>query len=657
MKPPDILRNIYSRARAWLIDILATKYHLLLLAGTISGIVVTVLMNRIDYTVRALIFILPAGVVSVLVYWVYNGRIRILELFSTGGVGKKTKIILFFILFGISAISLLLTPYRPWYYFVLIVALYCVIFLQILDAKPNPYLILTELSCVMGNLIFGLQFKYSLYFGYTDIIPHLYLSKVTYLSSHTIPIDLDNTYANFPLYHIFIAMGKSILGVDFRIAFILLTSFAFISLVWLIYLLADEIHPNVQLSLLISLVFACTPSVITYSTYVVTRVMAFIGFVYLLYLTQKRIRSSLRAHFSVLLAIISIYIILVHQVSILQILPLLILLFGLELFVNDRVSIRPDILALVTVTFSAYWVIVSTVMSEIILTKTESISAAEIAQVRSEVQAGNEYIFLWNNLDTTVTIFLVLFGIGYLLWAYRSKYPSVIGLFALIMIPLRFPSPLTASSLAMITFRTDRFDLLLAPFYAIVIGFGFVSLFHAVHKKTTIRTFAPICCLFIFSFLCISALVDGTASDCVDISSNQSRVYFTEPELNAFEFVTDKALYGSAITSDLYSSRMFENKFFSGTEKMHLPFYESRDSLSSPENYSFSDGLLIMREQEFLKNGLRFDSRSVDYGDTIYPTENNIRKFGLLANNSNKIYNNSDVLILANQKSLFRMEY
>ena len=145
--------------------------------------------------------------------------------------------------------------------------------------------------------------------------------------------------------------------------------------------------------------------------------MAFIGFVYLLYLAQKRIRSSMNARFSCLLVLISIFIILVHQVSILQIIPLLILLFILELLVNDLVSIRPDIIALVTVTFSAYWVFVSTVMSEIVLSKTESISAAEIAQVRSQVQAGNEYSFLWNNIDTTVTILLVMLGIGFLLWA------------------------------------------------------------------------------------------------------------------------------------------------------------------------------------------------------------------------------------------------
>ncbi len=654
MNPVPFLRIALSKIRALLIDIFATKYHLLLFTGTVIGIVVSVLMKRPDYTVRALIFIIPAAVVSVLIYWIYRGRIQIEEALFTREVKKETHLIIFSLIFSVSLISLLFAPYRPWYYLLLLVVLYCLIFLQIAGSNPNPFIILSELSCVMGNLIFGLHFKYPLFFGYTDIIPHLYLSKITYLSSHIIPIDLDNTYANFPLFHINVAIGKSILGVDIRIAFILLTSLAFISLIWLVYLLANEIHPNVQLSLLISLVFACTPAVITYSTYVVTRVMAFIGFAYLLFLAQKRMRTSMKAQFSVLIIIISVYIILVHQVSILQIMPLLLLLFALELFVNDLVSMRPDVLALITVTFSAYWVFVSTVMSEIILTKTESIGTAEITQVRSSVQAGNEYIFLWNNIDTTVTVLLVLLGIGYLLWTYRAKYASVLGFFALIMTPLRFPSPLTASSLAMITFRTDRFELLLAPFYAIVIGAGFVSLFHTLNRNAVMRKVAPICCLLVFSFLCASALTGGNSSDCVDIISNESRVYFTDSEMKAFDFITNKVTFGSTITSDLYAGRMFENHLFSGTQALQLPYFNKKDSLSSPENYTFSEGLLIMRNQEFLKNGLRFDSASVDYGDTIYPTEKNIQNFRHMEEESNKVYDNRDVYILTNENSVIR---
>ncbi|HQJ88812.1 MAG TPA: hypothetical protein PLY91_09765 [Methanoregulaceae archaeon] len=646
MRSQEILRKAGSQVRSWLIEILASKFHLILLASVLLGIVATILLKRPDYTIRALIFIIPAGFVSFQIFQVYRGRIRIQNRISLRLPETRITVIVFLLLFGLSVISLWFAPYRPWYYFVLIVALYCIVFLQILGNNPDPSLILTEISCIMGNLIFGLQLKYPLFFGYTDIIPHLYLSKITYLSSHTIPVDLDNTYANFPLYHIFIAIGKSIMGVDFRLAFVLLTSIAFIIVIWVVYLLANEILSNVQLSLLVCLSFACTPAVITYSTYVVTRVMAFIGFVYLLYLAQKRIRSSMNARFSCLLVLISIFIILVHQVSILQIIPLLILLFILELLVNDLVSIRPDIIALVTVTFSAYWVFVSTVMSEIVLSKTESISAAEIAQVRSQVQAGNEYSFLWNNIDTTVTILLVMLGIGFLLWAYRSKYPSMIGLFALLMIPLRFPSPLTASSLATITFRTDRFDLLLAPFFAIALGMGFLTLYYTVQENTKIPKFAPVCCLLIFSFLSMSALIDGTASDCVDFSSNTSRVYFTEPELTAFEYVTDHVIHGSTITTDLYSGRMFEQKMFSGTDSMHLPYFEKRDSLSSAQNYSFVDGFLILRQEEFLSNGLRFDSENKDYGDTIYPSDNNKEKFWELSNESNKIYDNRYVYIL-----------
>ena len=155
--------------------------------------------------------------------------------------------------------------------------------------------------------------------------------------------------------------------------------------------------------------------------------MAFIGFIYLIFLAQRKIRASQSYSFYLLLSIISAYIILVHQVSTLQIFPLLVIIFLLEEFVNDYVTIEPKILALFTVAFSAYWVYISTLMSEIVLTKTESINAGEIQQLRSQIQVGNEYLFLWNNIDIAITIFLVLVGIAFLVWAYKCRYPSVIG--------------------------------------------------------------------------------------------------------------------------------------------------------------------------------------------------------------------------------------
>ncbi len=103
-------------------------------------------------------------------------------------------------------------------------------------------------------------------------------------------------------------------------------------LVWVLFLLFRQITKNIQMSLLACLVFSTTPVVIEYSTYVVTRVMAFIGFIFFLYLAHRQIQTSNWRSFSVLTIVFSLYLILVHQVSIIQILFLLFVFILVELF-------------------------------------------------------------------------------------------------------------------------------------------------------------------------------------------------------------------------------------------------------------------------------------------------------------------------------------
>ena len=104
-------------------------------------------------------------------------------------INKKILQVSFTLFFILSVISLYLSPTRPGYYFLLITVLFCIIFLQIFSDTLNPKIILFEIDCVLGNIIFGLTLKYPLFFGFTDIISHLYLTKITMLSGHIIPAD------------------------------------------------------------------------------------------------------------------------------------------------------------------------------------------------------------------------------------------------------------------------------------------------------------------------------------------------------------------------------------------------------------------------------------------------------------------------------------
>jgi hypothetical protein len=467
------------------------------------------------------------------------------------------------------------------------------------------------------------------------------------LSGHIIPVDLDYSYAWFPLYHIFIAEGTYLFGIDTKTVFIILTSVSFILLVWVVYLLFNHLLKNSQTSLLICLIFSTTPVVISYSTYVVTRTMAFIGFIIFLFLAHKQIQTSKWRSFSILTILFSLYLILVHQVSIIQMILLLFVFVLLEILINDFFAIKTKIIAFIIVTFTTYWLFTSFFFTSVIVQTADSATIPELSQLRSQIQAGSEYIFLQNNIHIAILIFLTILGVGYLCWAYNSKYPAVIGLFVLITIPLFFPSPITASRFAMLTFRTDRFSLLVSPFFACAIAIGFLVLLFILHDNKYTRKIALVSGVLIFSYLCFSALTLDNAADSKDLPLQTGRVYFTESELTAFNFVPQFIEFNSSISSDKYSSRMFEKRFFSQTMALNLPSYYSTSAFLSTDPFVYETGFFILRNQELEENGLGFFSRTAEYGETFKPTPDVLNKFSNLTFTSQKIYDSQKVTILA----------
>jgi len=336
----------------------------------------------------------------------------------------------------------------------------------------------------------------------------------------------------------------------------------------------------------------------------------------------------------------------VHQVSILQILVLLFLFIIIEIIINDYFAIKTKIIAFIIVTFSTYWIFTSFFFASIIVQTADSTSIEGLSQLRSTIQTGNEFIFLWENFSTAIIIFFVMLGAGYLCWAYRAKYPTVIGLFALIMSPLYFPSPLTASSWIMQTFRMDRFSLLVSPFFAYTMAIGFLFILYTLHDNKYTRKIAIVFGLLIFSYLCFSALTGENATDSPDLTSHRSKLYFSESELYSFNFIPQFVEFNSTISTDTRASRMFEQPFFSQTKALGLPSYHNAwHTIYTTEPYTF-DGFFILRNQELENNGLAFELNS---GTNFFmPTETTFLEFSDMTYAAQKIYDNRKVSILAN---------
>jgi hypothetical protein len=320
----------------------------------------------------------------------------------------------------------------------------------------------------------------------------------------------------------------------------------------------------------------------------------------------------------------------------------------LEVLINDYFAIKTKIIAFIIITSTTYWLFTSFFLTSVILQTVDSATIPKLSETMSQIIPGNEIIFLENNITTAIIIFFVISGTGYLCWAYNSKYPAIIGLFALITSPLYFPSPLTASAMAMITFRIDRFSLLISPFIAGALAIGLLILLSTLNRNTYARKIAIVLGVLIFSYLCFSALTVENASDSLDMAPHDSRTYFTEPELHAFGFIPQFAASNTTISSDKFATRMFEKSWFSGTKALGLPSFFTTFKLQSTDIFTYEDGYFIFRDEELKRSGLGFESKSLDYAETLKPTEDILFKFSNMSSTSQKIYDNRKVSILAN---------
>ena len=241
---------------------------LLLIFGSIAGLLIGgVILERWDYSVRGLIVAVPAIIASIVLLYMFRHPIvddngAPIVFFSV----KVFPYFLFILLYLIS-ISVLLAGVDRIVYFLVIAALYLTIFVQIFSQKISTNAIILEIISVMANVIYGTTLVYPLFFRTTDILIHNTLSTVTFLSGHTIPVDLDASYAPFPLFHIYNAVSSSILRLPAQDTHFIVMCLAYVIVALFLYKIFKVISDNEQVSLLACLCFSVTPYRLTRRNY------------------------------------------------------------------------------------------------------------------------------------------------------------------------------------------------------------------------------------------------------------------------------------------------------------------------------------------------------------------------------------------------------
>lgn len=631
------MRNRFLEGFARLLPVLLILFSI---AGLLIGGVV---LERWDYSVRGLIVAVPAIIASIVLLYMFGQPIIDDERTSIVFFNvRMSPYFLFIFLYLISIIVLLADINRIAYLFV-VAALYLTIFIQIFSQKISTNAIIIEIISVMANVIYGTTLVYPLFFRTTDILIHNTLSTVTFLSGHTIPVDLDASYATFPLFHIYNAVSSSILGLPAQDTHFIVMCLAYIIVALFLYKIFKVISDNEQVSLLACLCFSVIPTVLTRGIEMVTSVTAFVGFVILLYsIFMAKERGSIA--YKVLIIISAIFIILVHQVSIAQIVPLIVLLMACEFILGERRYFSTYQVLFIIVTFSAYWIFTSQLFLDQLIGQRMDLDYFDFGENHQTLidpsldQMQVAVMFLQNQMDMGIFLFFALIGIGYILYRQKPAYLPVIAVFSLCVLMFYVPNPLFTSQTIARIYRIDRFWILIAPFMAFAMASGvlWLSKLFQKHAKSKI---AYSLITFLFALFVLLSLQNPI----LDITSKEGRLYFTDGELHGYDYVTEKIPYGIELYSDYHTTRYFHLDYFSLTEELGLPYYKS-NMLRSMDWSPQDDQYVIFREAKFEDWSIQFENK--DGYINFVSNEENKWDAEYLRNGNNIVYSNDHISII-----------
>lgn len=435
---------------------------------------------------------------------------------------------------------LLLVFDRGYAFFVLVTLLFLLAFAEGLIAETfDPRQSLGKSCALLLLLAYSLTLTTPFYFGWTDIPAHLQLSMYIVESGSPIPevVSTYGSYANFPLYHIFVAAYIFLSNLAPDRAFFTLAGAFFALTPLLVYLLSVRVVADRRISALASLVYASLPVSIFYAGYTITRVAAFVGFLVLLF-GALRVDSTNDKRYFWIVGIAIPYVLLVHQVSYIQMLAIVVILWIVAILSNSRTGITLRFILILSVVFASYWLVVAGDLFENILTDHvlgRGSTTESVGGLTTTVPTYHASEYLNEYIITTLLVIGAAIGL-------RSNRRRAVGfaLFVLLAVPAVTYSPLHVIDRLQV-FRFDRLILLVSPFIALFVALAYLDVHDRIARRTT-----PILALVFVSLVFATAAFSGatggihynTAGDAEEIEWTGPPEHFTEAELDALNHVS-----------------------------------------------------------------------------------------------------------------------
>lgn len=637
--------NLRGFRKHWL-EIFGLLFPYSLFFIAIIGIISTIVIKRPDLTVRSLYLVIPL---------IFTGIILLKKIpieakkniFAFGYLKFSHLLCAYAIFFAASIVILFLSKSRPLVYFIIAALIPGVILAQILYrnsfSKSKLGLILFEIILYSLSLIWGIALKYPLYFGDTDLLYHMYYIKTIIETGHIGLISVD--YQNFPLYHILIAVGTKLTDLFFKYTLFIIIGFSWQIGIIFAYLVFNRICNSKQLSLLSCLLFATSPYFIFYGSEAITRSLAFVLFMFLMYLITYK-----HAKFVFLAFIIMWALILTHHISTLFIIAIFFMIYVIQKSVfggsqeSSNIISLPFVL-LIIVCFFSYLIWVAYLLMESTLPSWLNALISNDILIKSETRPGNEITFLLTNSYYPFAIFLALLGIGSVLKVNKKRDSNlgimVVALTSLIFMLLYVPGPLNLFPQADIAL-IYRFSLLVLPFIALMMAYGLKYLINSNRFfgliETGQKSLIYLVLLFVVAISFFSMISGENARDCPyfpHVSTSASN-YFNRAELESFYFINQNGNKFLTLYGDYFTVR----------NQYSLSGFTSRRVIKGGDISYMNHGYLILRIGEFNRRRCLLFS---PHGSTsiIYRYKKQIlnSKANIITNLifKNKIYCNGDV--------------
>lgn len=589
----------------------------LLLAVAILGLIVIYKFFGSEVAGKSLVYVIPV----ILAAFILLIRNRNQESFISTSILSRLSflpsLLVNILLFIITVIILLYVPTRPWLYFIIISFISGSIFIQILCKRPvwTDYLIIFEIVLLSLNMIWSVTLKYPLYIGGTDVLGHIYYINSILQTAHITELA---EYYNFPLFHIYNAIGVQLTGLTIRNSLFIFMGIAWEAGILFAYLIFLKFSNSRRFSLTACLLYATSSQIILFGMYAITRALGFVLIFCWLYLILDKDNIK----YVILSFIMMLTVILTHHTTILLFIPVLLIVYiSQQLFPGDKkdksgISFIP--IVLLTICFFAYLFYVATAFTSLIVARQFN-SIFETDPLQTNVLVGGTYYnyLLIGDIYSSLTILFSLIGIAIAIKSYlrdNSNPNSIrIGFACLFFLIVDIFGATNIIPLGK-QLLLWRIPLLVSPFLIYIVAYGLnpfinfeLTVKHNIlkwHIGTPILSVAFVIMLTFFSMLSPSNADDLTY---VQKTASRDTNYFINSDLVAFSFIGQSCNYNSILYGDYQTKR---NQYY-------LYAFKDRRVLTSGDISYIDKGYLVFRYAELQRSGgLTF---SLDKnGDNLY---------------------------------------